>query len=190
MIRNRIVLACLALPWIVLAVPLAAAMRPRQNPFGARPAEEHALLAELAGTWTAEFELLMPGAPPVKSKSREVNEMLGALWVVGRYDDPGMMGGAYHGASLVGYDPAKEKYVSAWADSMTASLSLQEGTYDAATRTLSLAGPSEDPLTGHAVQVRTTHVWSDDDHRVQTMFVPGPDGAEMEMFRITYAREK
>lgn len=32
--------------------------------------------------------------------------------------------------------------------------------------------------------------WQDDDHRTQTMFVPGPAGQEMEMFTIEYERVK
>src|SRR6185436_2151414 len=71
------------------ALPLAPL--PRQDPFAARPSPEHALLEKLAGKWSTSFALRMPGSPPVKSSGTEVNEMLGKLWIVSRYDDPGMM---------------------------------------------------------------------------------------------------
>jgi hypothetical protein len=175
---------------LLAAAPLAGAALPRQNPFAARPEKEHALLGSLAGKWTAKFRLTMPGAPPMSSDATEVGEMLGELWLVTRYDDPAMMGGPFAGAQLLGYDPDKEKYVAAWADNQNAGLTLQEGTYDAATRTLTLTGPSVDPMTGQEGTARSVVRWLDDDHRVQSLFVPGPDGAEMEMFRIEYARVK
>src|SRR5262245_25014546 len=115
---------------LVLGLPLASAALPRQNPFAARPKPEHALLKKLAGKWAASFELSMPGAPPMKSRGSEVNEMLGELWIVSRYDDPGMMGGAFAGAQLFGYDPDEKKYVGAWADNQSTNLSVQKGTFD------------------------------------------------------------
>ena len=185
MARRRIASAFL----LASALPLAAGTLPRQNPFAARPKPEHALLKKLAGKWTASFELTMAGSPPMKSHASEVNEMLGELWIVSRYDDPGMMGGgAFRGAQLFGYDPDEKKYVGAWVDSQSANLSVQKGIYDEATRTLTLVGTSKDPMTGADSTVRTVVTWTDDDHRSQQMFVPGPGGKEMEMFTIEYER--
>jgi hypothetical protein len=117
-----------------------------------------------------------------------VNELLGELWIVSRYDDPGMMGGAFAGAQLFGYDPDEKLYVAAWVDSQTPNLSVQKGTYDEATKTLTLTGTSKDPMTGADSTVRTVVTWDGDDHRSQAMFVPGPGGKEMEMFTIEYER--
>lgn len=185
--RHRRLVPALAL---LVSVPLVAPAPPIQNPFAAKPSKEHALLEQLAGKWTAKFTLTMPGMPPMTSTGTEVNERLGGLWIATRYDDPGMLGGAFAGAQLLGYDPAKKKYVAAWADSQSTALSLQDGTYDEATRTLTLSGPSVDPMTGQQGTVRSVLRWSDDDHRVQTMFVPGPGDEEMELFEIEYARVK
>jgi len=169
---------------------LVATALPAQNPFAAKPAAEHALLKKLVGKWNATFELKMPGAPPVKSHGTEVNEALGELWVVGRYDDPGMMGGAFAGALLFGYDPDEKKYVSAWADSQTANLSVQKGGFDEAKKTLTLVGKSKDPISGADSTVRTVWTWDGDDRRTESMFTPGPGGKEMEIFTITYERAK
>lgn len=174
-----------------LSVPLlASAALSRQNPFAARPKPEHALLEKLAGKWTASFELSIPGAPPMKSRGTETNELLGKLWIVSRYDDPGMMGGPFAGAQLFGYDPDEKQYVAAWADSQSPNLSVQKGTFDEATRTLTLVGTSKDPMTGADSTVRSVMTWQGDDNRSSTMFVPGPGGEEMEMFTIEYARAK
>ena len=48
---------------LLAAVPLALAARVPQNPFASKPAKEHALLQQLAGTWKASFKFLMPGMP-------------------------------------------------------------------------------------------------------------------------------
>lgn len=175
---------------LLAAVPLAGAALSPQNPFAARPAREHALLQSLAGKWTAKFELTMPGAPSMASTGTEVNELIGELWVASRYDDPGMLGGPFSGAGFTGYDADKKKYVSAWVDSQSTTITLQEGTYDEATRTLTLSGPSVDPMTGQEGIARSVVHWSDDDHRVQTLFVPGTGDEEMQMFEIEYVRVK
>jgi hypothetical protein len=169
---------------LALVLPLAGAALARQNPFAARPAKEHALLKRLAGRWKAEFTMTLPVAPPTTSLGTETDELLGDLWLVSRYDDPNMAGGAFAGAQLFGYDPDRKKYVAAWADTQTASLSLEEGTYDEATHTLTLVGAAKDPLSGGESSMRATMVWKDDDHRVQAMFVPGPGGKEMQLFSI------
>jgi hypothetical protein len=169
---------------------LAAAALPTQNPFATPSKPEHALLKKLVGKWDATFELKMPGAPPIKSHGKEVNEMLGELWIVGRYDDPGMMGGAFAGAQLVGYDPDEKKYVAAWADNQTANLSVQKGVYDESKKTLTLLGKGKDPMSGAESTVRTVWTFDGDDRRTQSLFVGGADGKEMEMFAITYQRAK
>ena len=132
----------------------------------------------------------MPGAPSAKSRGTETCEMLGALWIVTRYDDPGTTGAAFAGAMLLGYDPDEKQYVGAWADSESANLSVQKGAYDEATRTLTLTGTSKDPMSGTDGIVRSVMTWKDDDHRSQTMFVPGPGGKEMQLFTIEYERVK
>jgi len=179
-------------PLIVLllaAARLGAAALP-QNPFASRPEKEHALLSQVTGTWKTTFHLSIPGAPPIESHGTEVNEKLGELWVVGRYDDPGMGGQRFAGVQIFGYDPVKKKYVAAWADSESSSLSLQEGTFDATTRTLTLSGPSIDPMTHKESTSRSVMQWTDDDHRVQKLYAPGPGGKEMEIFTIEYERAK
>jgi hypothetical protein len=185
--RPRLALALVS---FVLGLPLAAAVLPRQSPFAARPKPEHALLKRLAGKWKTDFELTMPGIPPIQSHGTETNEMLGDLWLVSRYDDPGQMGVAFSGAQIFGYDADAKQYVSAWADSQSADLSVTKGKYDEATQTLTMLGTSKDPMTGAAAPVRNVMSWDGDDHRSQQMFVPGPGGKEMELFTIEYERVK
>jgi hypothetical protein len=101
-----------------------------------------------------------------------------------------MMGERFSGVQLLGYDPAKKKYVAAWADSETAELSLQEGTWDEATKSLTLIGGSTDPMSGKPSTSKSIVRVTDDDHHSSSLYVPGPGGQELEMFRIEYERAK
>jgi hypothetical protein len=102
-----------------------------------------------------------------------------------RYEDKEMLGGPFQGAQVIGYD-TKKKYVGAWCDSQSTELTVQEGDYDVATRTLTLCGPGTDPMTGQASTARTVIRWKDDDHRVNELWVPGPGGQEMQIFSIEF----
>lgn len=179
----------LMLAALCLSLPLAAAL-PRQNPFAPRASKEHELLRSLVGTWNAEFQLTIPGAPPTVTHGHEVNELLGELWLVTRYEDREMFGGPFLGAQLLGYDAKKKAYVAAWCDNQSAEMSLQEGAFDPATRTLTLSGPSTDPMTGKPSTSRNVLRWTDDDHRVSELWVPGPGGQEMKVFSIELERMK
>jgi hypothetical protein len=190
MFTRRTLTFSAALLAALAAASLASRAAAPQNPFAVTPGKEHELLSKLAGSWNAKFKLTMPGAPPMESKSTEVGEMLGGLWLISRYEDPNMMGERFSGVQLLGYDPAKKKYVSAWVDSQTAELSTQEGTWDEATKTLTLIGASKDPMTGQPSTSKSVVRWTDDEHRTSSLFAGGADGKEMELFRIEYERAK
>lgn len=179
-----------AVLFTLVAAPIAARALTAQNPFAERPGKEHELLKSLTGKWNATFQLTVPGAPPTKSKATEVGEQLSGLWVVSRYDDPDMLGSAFAGVQLLGYDPAKKKYVGTWVDSQTASMTVQEGVYDEASKTLTLLSDGLDPMTGQQATVKSVIHWSDADHRSVSMLAPGADGKDFEIFHIDYERAK
>jgi uncharacterized protein DUF1579 len=99
------------------------------------------------------------------------------------------MGAPFQGHGVEGWDPAKKKYVGTWVDSMSTALSLTESTYDAASRSMSgtLESPGPD---GRPMKMRAVTQYTDDDTRVFTMYMPGPDGKEAPSMRITYKRRK
>jgi hypothetical protein len=147
-----------------------------------KPGPEHQTLKNLAGTWDATVEMMQPGVPA--SKGVETNKLLAdGLWVVS--DFKSQMGEKpFEGHGVWGYDPVKKKYVGTWVDSMTASLTLSEGTFDAATKTATdiMEGPGPD---GKPMKIKATTVWKDNDTRVFTMFM-----GEQPSMRITYTRRK
>ena len=173
---------------LVLAVLACAAVAAAQEgPPMPKPGPEHEMLKKDVGTWDATVEMLMPPSPP--SKGTEVNTLgPGGLWLISDFKSE-MMGAPFQGHGVTGWDPAKKKYVGTWVDSMSTALSTIEGTYDAASRSVTsmmqVTGEGGQPMTMKAVTQM-----KDDDTRVFTMYMNGPDGKEAPTMRITYKRRK
>jgi hypothetical protein len=160
----------------------AAEKAAAQMPPSPKPGPEHANLKKLVGTWDATVEMVDGSAPP--SKGTETNTAIAdGLWIV--TDFKSQMGPApFEGHGVEGYDTTKKKYVSTWVDSMTTSVMVGEGTYDAASKTATdtIEGPGPD---GKPMKMKATTEWKDDDTRVFTMF-----NGEKPSMKITYKRRK
>jgi Protein of unknown function (DUF1579) len=172
---------------VALALSTAAAAHAQDMFEMPKPGPEHELLKKDVGTWDATVEMLMPPAPP--SKGVETNTLgPGGLWVINDFKSE-MMGAPFQGHGIVGWDPAKKKYVGTWVDSMSTSLSVTETTYDPATRSMNgyinSVGPDGSPM-----KLKAVTQMKDDDTRVFTLSMPGPDGKEAPSMRITYKRRK
>ncbi|MBM3879552.1 MAG: DUF1579 domain-containing protein [Verrucomicrobia bacterium] len=148
------------------------------------PTPQHALLKRQAGEWTTT----------IKSPEGESNGTLssklecGGLWLSSDFRGE-FAGQKFQGRGLDGYDPAKQKYVSVWVDSMSTQLMLFEGTYDDAKKTLSMKGDGPGP-DGTPAKYRNETRFVDDDHLTFTMYLVGADGAETKMMTIEYVRKK
>ena len=133
-----------------------------------------------------------PDAEPTVSKGVEVNTVMpGGLWVLSKFR--GDFGGvAFEGHGQFGYDPLKKKYVGSWIDSMSPSLSVLEGTYDAQTRTMTLEGDGVDPGTKTKYTQRMVTTTKDDDTRVFTLYMKfdGAGDDEIKFMEITYTKRK
>jgi hypothetical protein len=174
-------LAALAVCLLVLAAPALAQMPPMPQ-----PGREHEMLKKDVGTWDATVEMFMePGAPASVSKGTEVVTTLGGFWQVSEFKSE-MMGQPFEGRGATGYDPAKKKWVGTWIDTMTPGYYTVEGTYDAATKTLTATMEGPDP-SGAVTKIKETTEWKDADTRVFTMYAPDDKTVSM---RITYKRRR
>jgi hypothetical protein len=166
-----------------------AAMMARWQAY-ATPGEGHAALKPIAGSWTATVKMWMqPGAPPQESSATSE-----AKWIMGgRYlqeDVKGTFGGMpFEGRGLTGYDNFKKKYVGTWIDNMGTGIETSEGTYDAATKTLTSASEGLDPMTGKTKKSRDLVRIEGDDKMVREMWTKGPDGKDFKVMEITYTRK-
>jgi Protein of unknown function (DUF1579) len=153
------------------------------------PGPEHQVLKMDDGVWDAVIEISTPGGP-MTSKGVETNSIgCGGLCLITDFKGEMGPGMTFHGHGLTAYDPAKKKYVGSWTDSMSRGISSGESTYDPAAKKITsmMEGPD---MTGTIVKTRSVVDYVDADHRVFTMFGPGPDGKEMQTMKISYTRRK
>jgi hypothetical protein len=173
------------------ATPATAKPAAPSGPAPPKPGAEHLLLARGAGIWdaTVEFKSAHPGAPAQVSKGVETGRLCcGGLWLLTDFKSA-PPAAAFEGHGSLGYDPATRRYVATWVDGELTRPMLSEGAFDAAGKVLTLKGRMV-RASGEPVNWTEVETWKDDDHRVLTMAMSGPDGAESQVFTITYARRR
>ncbi len=146
-----------------------------------KPGPEHEVLKKMVGTWDATMKF-----GGMESKATAVYKMeLGGLWLTSTFD--GEFGGMkFSGRGMDTYDPNKKKYVGVWADSMSPSLMVMEGTHDKEKKTTTMTG--EGPgMDGKLTKFKAVSEMKDDDTVIFSMFMG--DGKEP-AFVITYKRKK
>lgn len=144
-----------------------------------RPGPEHEILAAFRGTYELAFSDGAKGGSTCQSG-------LGGQWLLEEVRAD-FCGKPYEGRGATSYDPARKKYVNVWIDSVSPVPFVSEGTYDAATRTLTFAGEMTLP-GGATTRATLTIVRTDADSRTFRLEVSGPSGAPTELFHITYRR--
>jgi hypothetical protein len=164
---------------------VALAQGPPPTP---KPGPEHEHLKKDVGKWDAVVEMFEePGKPAQTSKGVETSTLMaGGLWLVTEFKGE-VAGAPFEGHGITGYDANKKKYVGTWADSMSTGLSTIESTYDSGSKTLTgwIEGPD---ASGKMMKMKTVTEWKDDNTRVVSFHMQGPDGKEMLGMRITYKR--
>jgi hypothetical protein len=158
-----------------------------------KPTAEHKLLAADEGTWDATIKSYPagPNADPMVSKGVEVNTVMpGGLWLLSKFQ--GDFGGmAFEGRGQFGYDPIKKKYVGTWVDSLSPTLSVLEGTYDAKTKTMTYVGDGVDPASKAKYTQKMVTTMKDDGTRVFTLLMKFEGSAdEVKFMEITYKKRK
>jgi hypothetical protein len=155
----------------------------------ATPGKPHKLFASLAGSWTTKTkERMEPGKPATEtSGSAEMKMLLDGRFLQQEYTGQ-MMGHAFSGIGIDGYDNIRKKYVTAWMDTMGTGFFMMEGTASADGKTITLTGQHPEPGGGNM-----THraIWKIVDSNNQTFDMYGAHhgGKEMKMMEITYTRK-
>jgi hypothetical protein len=150
---------------------------------GTKPGPEHEMLKELEGTWDAVVSF---GGNEAKGIMK-YKMGYGGLWLAGDFEGE-TFGQPFHGRSMDGFDPARQKYVSVWFDSMATYPMTTEGTYDKEKKTMTMTG--EGPgMDGKPTRFKTVTETKDKDTKVFTMYSVDKDGKEQQMMTITYKRK-
>ena len=135
------------------------------------PGAMHQMLAKSNGTWNEELTMWnAPGAPPQKMTASCEMKMI----MDGRYQEERHTGSfnnmPFEGYSIIGYDNNKKVFQSMWIDNMGTGISHMEGTYDAATKMVTLTGKMMDAMTGKEQDVKQTWKLVDDNTQVVEMY--------------------
>ena len=153
------------------------------------PGPMHEMLAHRVGEWKAEVTTWMdPAKPPETSEAKTVTEaILGGRYFKSTHTGM-MMGMPFEGYEISGYDNVKKKFFSIWLDNMGTGFMTSEGTYDEASKTLTLTGQMTEPM-GNTVNVREVAKDMDNDNSTFEMYVD-MGGKEMKTMEIKYTRVK
>jgi hypothetical protein len=185
-----------ALLTLSLLVPLAVvgnfAVGAQQPDFKIpQPGPEHKVLDPLVGTWHAKVKFYMdPTKPPQESEGMMTREwIMEGRFVQEKYEGKAF-GSNFKGMGLSGYDPQKKKYVGTWVDTLSCSIMISYGDYDAKTKTLTSYSDDIDPYTGLKTKGRDVFRFVDTDNQVMEMYRTPEKGKEMKVLEIHYARVK
>jgi hypothetical protein len=154
------------------------------------PSDIHKMLASWDGTWNTEMTMYMPGAPPQKAMGKSVNKtIMKGLHQTSTYSGD-MMGQPFEGRGTLSYDNHKKVFQSSWVDNMTSGMMKGEGTWDDASKTITIKGKMMDGETKREIDYRQTQKIIDNNNQLMEMWGTGPDGKEMKFFEIKYTRGK
>lgn len=112
------------------------------------PTEMHQMLAKGEGKWDIKSQFWMdPSAPPEESTGTCENKMI----MGGRYlegvQTMSVMGMPMTGRSVMGFDNAKQVFVSTWIDNMGTGIAMCSGKWDENTKSIMMTGAMTDPMT-------------------------------------------
>lgn len=152
------------------------------------PGPMHKMLASSDGNWNEVLTFWMaPGAPPTKAEAKCTNRMI----LGDRYQESlnygTIMDMPFEGRSLVGYDNIKKVFQSTWIDNMSTGVMYMEGTYDEATKTITMKGNMVDPMSGKTEKARQTIKFIDENTHVLEMYQT-KDGKEFKSMEIRFTR--
>lgn len=148
----------------------------------------HAALARMAGSYDLAIKSwnTPTGEPTLESGTATRRMTLGGRVMVEEMQ-ASMMGQAFTGFGMHGYDNVTGKHWSTWNDNLSTGLMVSEGACDEA-GTCTFTGTWNDPVSRQPVTARMTSRWTSDTVEVFEMYGPGPDGKETRMMEITYTK--
>lgn len=151
-----------------------------------KPGDQHAWLKKAEGKWkTSVKSWFAPGEPSVSTGTSVSKMIMGGRYLEQNFKGT-MMGEAFEGYGLTGYDNQKGVFWGTWIDNMSTGVMVSEGTLDESGRTLTQTGKGTGP-DGSTMDYRMITKIIDDRSHVFTMYGT-MGGQESKMMEITYTR--
>lgn len=151
------------------------------------PGAHHEWMAKLAGNWNCDSK--MYDCPMEMSESKgtmEVKMVFGGRYQHTFYKGE-MMGQAFEGSGIAGYDNTTKKFTSVWTDSMSTAVMVSHGEFNKDTQELTMLGEFADPTTKKMIKSREVSKFIDDNHYSMTFFHT-KDGKESKAMELNFTR--
>jgi len=154
------------------------------------PGDIHKMIAKSDGDSNADLTMWMaPGAPATKTTGTCTNSMiLGGRYQQSKYA-ANINGMPFEGVSTLAYDNALKKFINTWIDNMGTGITILEGTWDDATKSLATKGKTIDPITGKEISMREVFKIVDDNTQVLEIYNTAA-GKEYKSMEIKLTRKK
>lgn len=91
------------------------------------------------------------------------------------------------GIATMAYDNSKKMFVSTWVDNMGTGIMVMEGTWDDASKSMTLTGECKDPMTGKDVKMKEIYKIIDDKTEMMEMYTT-QDGKEYKSMEMKMTR--
>jgi len=152
---------------------------------------EHKRLDPFVGTFKATVKMWMgPGDPHVSTGVMANKWDLGGRFLQQTYKgDPGA--GPFpdfEGRGYWGYNTIDKRYEGFWIDSASTFMQPETGHVDASGKVWTMKGQMTDPMSGGVMKKRSVITLKDKDHHSMELYFTKPDGNEMRVMEIQYAR--
>ncbi|MBI4431996.1 MAG: DUF1579 domain-containing protein [Candidatus Omnitrophica bacterium] len=155
------------------------------------PGEPHKTLEPFAGKWNYKAKFwASPEAEPEETTGTTESAIVWGGRFLKEETKGTWMNEPFEGVGYTGYDNVKGEYVSVWMDSMMTGIMTMSGQYDAAAKTLKMAGANSCPMTGEKARpCRAETKMVDANHYTYSAFSAGADGKEFKGMEIEYTRQ-
>lgn len=156
------------------------------------PGDMHAMMASWDGKWVDSMTMWMaPGAPPeMHVTNSEIKSLMGGRYSTATHRG-NMMGMDFEGLSTMAWDNQRKVFINTWIDNFGTGISVLEGPWDEATKTINLKGKMVDPSygDGRMTDYRQVITLIDDKTQKSEMFSMGADGKEFKNMEIVSRRK-
>ncbi len=153
------------------------------------PGAMHKMMASWDGNWTATIKFwVKPELPPDSIITSSVNKMINNGLIQYSTHNGNWAGMPFNGVSQTGYDNHREVFWSTWFDNFGSGLVYLEGTWNEATKTISMKGKTTDPETKEQLDMRETLKVVDEKTQFMEQYITH-DGKEMKSMEITFRRK-
>lgn len=159
----------------------------RKTEAAGRPGHGHKALEHFIGDWRAEVKCWMePGeAPNISQATAKGTWTLNGLFLQEDFRGE-MMGKAFTGRTLMGYDNVTQMFNSVWVSDMQSSMFVSQGKGKEGNKVISLEGRTSCPVRGDMSMKVVLRVLSPDKHTFEMFDVS--QGQNVKTMEITYLR--